>query len=235
MFLATFSKYSSAQEIIKHETDSTFFTDYVDGHEWGYLNKDNFIVGMTSKFLKDDYGKFYQIYLYIYNNNSEPYTFDPELISSELYRAKGDTIELKVYTNDAFQKKIKRSQGWAMALTGFSNGLNAGMAGYQTSYTTQRVGNYTYTTPITTYNYAAASAAQTASNTQMMILDRQMKEDRVVREEGYLKKNTIYPNEAIVGFMNIKYKKGEIIRVNIPVNGNNYSFLWGVSKDKLKK
>lgn len=33
-------------------------------------------------------------------------------------------------------KRIKNKQALAMAITGFSNGFNTGMAGYQTTYTT---------------------------------------------------------------------------------------------------
>ena len=50
--------------------------------------------------------------------------------------------------------------------------------------------------------------------------------------QRYLKKNTIYPNEAIVGFMNIKRKKGKIVKVDIPIDGEVFSFTWDVSKKK---
>lgn len=232
LIVSIFTSSLNAQEIINIENDSTFSTDYRDGAEWAYCSKANFIVGINNQEIKDDYGKFYQINIYIHNCSTEPYTFDPALVRSELYKSNGDTIQLTVYTNESFQKKIKKTQNWAMALTAFSNGLNTGMAGYQTTYTTQRVGNYTYTTPVTTYNHAAASTAQIASNTQMALMDRQMKEDRAVREEGYLKKNTIYPNEAIVGFMNIKRKKGKIVKVDIPIDEEVFSFTWDVSKKK---
>lgn len=225
----------NAQEIIRIDNDSTFFTDYRDGEEWAYSTKGNFMIGLNNKSINDDYGKFYQISIYIHNLGSNSYTFDPATIRSELYKSNGDTLQLTVYTNESFQKKIKKTQNWAMALTAFSNGLNSGMAGYQTTYTTQRVGNYTYTTPVTTYNHAAASTAQIAANTQMAVMEQQMKDDRVVREEGYLKKNTIYPDEAIVGFMNIKRKKGDVLKVEIPIDGELFYFIWDVSKKRKEK
>ena len=46
-----------------------------------------------------------------------------------------------------------------------------------------------------------------------------MTDERVTKEQGYLKKNTIHPNEGIVGYMNIKRKKGNILTINIPING----------------
>ena len=53
-------------------------------------------------------------------------------------------------------------------------------------------------------------------------------------EQGYLKKNTIHPNEGIVGYMNIKRKKGNILTINIPINGNVYSFELDVNKKNNK-
>ena len=234
-FALIFVNFINAQEIIRIDNDSTFCTDYRDGEEWAYSMKGNFVIGLNNKSISDDYGKFYQISIYIHNIGSNSYTFDPSSIRSELYKSNGDTLQLTVYTNESFQKKIKKTQNWAMALTAFSNGLNSGMAGYQTTYTTQRVGNYTYTTPVTTYNHAAASTARIAANTQMTIMEQQMKNDRVVREEGYLKKNTIYPDEAIVGFMNIKRKKGDVLKVEIPIDGELFYFIWDVSKKKKEK
>ncbi len=64
----------------------------------------------------------------------------------------------------------------------------------------------------------------------MMTLGKMMENDRVVKEQGYLKKTTVHPGESIVGYMNIKRKKGKILTVNIAVDDCVYSFDWDVSK-----
>ena len=71
-----------------------------------------------------------------------------------------------------------------------------------------------------------------ASTNRMLTLGQMMEHDRAIREEGYLKTSTIYPNEAIVGYMHIKRKKGKILTINIPINGNVYRFDWDVNKKK---
>ncbi len=59
-----------------------------------------------------------------------------------------------------------------------------------------------------------------------------MADERVIKEQGYLKKTTIHPGERIAGYMNIKRKKGNDLIVNILLNGCVYSFEWNVNKKK---
>lgn len=225
-----------AQTFIKPDNDSTVVTEYNDGRLWAYRSIGDFVVGMTNYEAKDDYGKYYQILIYINNLSEESITFNPEDITSSLLTKKGDTIVLDVYSHERYMKKVKRSQAWAMALTSFSAGLNAGSAGYSTSYTTAYGANGMPYTQITThYNAAAASAANMAAQTQIATLGKMMEEDKKAKEQGYLKMNTIHAGEAIVGYMNIKRKRGISMTVNIPVNGQIYSFDWDVAKKGKKK
>ena len=149
----------------------------------------------------------------VQNLTNDSYTFAPDIIHADITKKNGTTETLRVYSNEAFQKKIKRQQAWASALYGLSAGLNAGMAGYQTSYVTTRSYNgYTYT--------------------QLMVLSKQMEQDKKIREEGYLKKTTIHSSEGIFGYMNVEREKGTVMRVVIPVNGENYGFHWDVANKK---
>lgn len=223
----------TAQEIIVSDNDTTVLTEYHDGLLWAYRHIGDYVVGMTNNEQKDDYGRYYQIAIFVKNLGEESILFDPEEITSELYRKSGDTLSLEVYTYDEYMKKIKNAQAVTMALLGFSSGLRAGAAGYQTTYTTTYGAGYMpYTHVSTTYNAAAASMATTAATTQMLTLGKLMSDDRNTKSQGYLKKNTIHPNEGIIGYMNIKRKKGQIMTVNIPVGESVCSFNWDVSKKK---
>lgn len=100
-----------------------------------------------------------------------------------------------------------------------------------TSYSTSFTPNgYAYTTVTYHYDANAAYQANMAASQQMMTLGKMMENDRVVKEQGYLKKTTVHPGESIVGYMNIKRKKGKILTVNIAVDDCVYSFDWDVSK-----
>ena len=165
---------------------------------------------LAIKYIKDDYGKFYQIRILVQNLTNDSYTFAPDIIHADITKKNGTTETLRVYSNEAF-----------------------GMAGYQTSYVTTRSYNgYTYTQPVTTYNSTAAYQANMAATTQLMVLSKQMEQDKKIREEGYLKKTTIHSSEGIFGYMNVEREKGTVMRVVIPVNGENYGFHWDVANKK---
>jgi hypothetical protein len=225
-----------AQTFVRVENDTTVMSEYYDGRLWTYRQIGDFVVGMTNYEEKDDYGKYYQIAIFIKNLSDTPVTFEPEQITSTLYSKNNDIIPLIVYSYDEYMKKVKTTQAWSMALLGFSAGMNAGMAGYQTTCTTTYGANHIpYTQVHTTYNYAAASAANMAASIQMMTLSKLMADDRNTKSQGYLKITTIHPNEGIIGYMNIKHKKGLSMTVNIPFGGQVYSFDWDVTKKKGRK
>lgn len=222
-----------AQTLIVEETDSTLLSEYNDGRLWAYRQIDDIVVGMTNYEEKDDYGKYYQIAIFIKNLGNYSITFNPENVASSLYTKQGDSLDMQVYTYEEYMKKVENVQAWSMALLGFSAGLNAGMAGYQTTYTTSYMPNgMSYTQAHTTYNYAAASTANMAATTQIMTLGKMMADDKKTISKGYLKMNTIHPDEGIIGFMNIKRKRGSRMSVYIPIEDKVFSFDWDVSKKK---
>lgn len=222
-----------AQTFLMEEGDTTVVTEYNDGKQWAYRDANGFVVGMSNSEAKDDYGKYYQICIFISNHGNTPVDFIPEEVEARLVGKSGETMPLKVYTNEKFQRKIKNAQAWAMALYGFSAGLDAGTAGHSTSYSTSFSPNgYAYTTVTHHYDANAAFQANMAASAQIMTLGKMMDDDRAVKEQGYLKRTTVHPGECIVGYMNIKRQKGLAMTVTVPMNGHAYSFDWDVSKKK---
>lgn len=193
-----------AQTLIVPENDSTFVMEYRDGDEWGVIAKNGFVVGLSNKVVKDDYGSFYQIRILVENLTDNNYIFDPDTIFATITDQYVTDSPLKVYSAEGFQKKIKSDQAWASAFMGLAAGMES--------------------------NYNSFSTYM-----QFAAMDKQMEYDRKIRNEGYLKKNTIHPGEGIVGFMNIKRIKGQTVKVTVPVNGTDYVFTWDVSKKKKVK
>lgn len=219
-----------AQTFIYPQNDS-IMTEYNDGKFWVYLNKNDIVVGLSCFEEQDNYGKYYHLDIFIKNLSERSIIFRPDSVYSNLLTKKDDTLRLEVYTNEEYQKKIKRSQTWVMALYGISAGINTGTAGYSTSYsTTYSPKGYTYTTITNHYDANAAYQANVASINQILTLGQMMDNDRTMREQGYLKTTTIYPDETIIGFMNIKRKKGKVLTVNIPIDNYIYTFDWDVNR-----
>ena len=233
IFMLCLASSLKAQTIVIADNDTTVMSEYNDGRIWAYRQIGDFVVGMTNYEAKDDYGKYYQIAIFIKNLGESLITFDPDKVTSSLYTKRGNTLDLQVYTYEEYMKKVKKAQAWSMALLGFSAGMNAGMAGYQTTYTTTYgASGMPYTQVHTTYNYAAVSAANMAASTQMITLSKLMSDDRNTKSQGYLKITTVHPGEGIIGYMNIKKKKGQMMTVNTPIGDNVYRFDWDVTKRK---
>lgn len=79
---------SQAQTFIKIPNDTTIITEYNDGKLWAYRDINNFVVGLTCYEGKDDYGKYYQVQIFIQNLSKSPITFSPEEVTSSLQRKK---------------------------------------------------------------------------------------------------------------------------------------------------
>lgn len=223
-----------AHTIISGNNDSVW-VEYHDGLQWAYQDLDGLIVGMSNQEFKDDYGKYYKVGFFINNNRNSALIFDPEKVYADLLSNKGDTISLEVYTSEKLQKKIKNAQTWAMLLYGLSSGLNAASAAYSTTYSTTYANGYAYTTINRSYNPNAAYQANMASNIQMLALGKSMENNCRIIEQGYLKLNTVNSGDAIVGFMNIKHKKGKILRVSLNIGESDFFYSWDVDKKKKSK
>ena len=226
----------SAQKFIVDSLDNSALIEYHDGKQWAYRNIDGLTIGMTNEELNDDYGKYYQIEIFISNNRDTALLFNPEEVYAELRTKKGDTLDLEVYTNEAYQKKIKKAQTWTRILNAVATGLNSANAGYSNTYSTSySTKGYPITTISRTYDANAATQANIAANKEIQAMNEKMEQDLAVREEGYLKLNTLNPGDAIIGYMNIKHKKGNELLVTINAGQNKYLYLWDVEKKKADK
>ena len=62
--------------------------------------------------------------------------------------------------------------------------------------------------------------------------ERLAQENNYIREtikQDYLQRHTIEPQTSITGKINLKFKKGEKIKIFVPINKIQYEFLWTTS------
>ena len=81
----------------------------------------------------------------------------------------------------------------------------------------------------TSYNGAAAYQAQVIASNRIAAYDNALLSERAAKNEGYLKRTTIYPGETISGYINIERKKGVSMTINVDINGAIYTFPWNIN------
>lgn len=208
---------------------------YKDGTAWKFYDKNGIIIAIAVSEIKD-YGKYYRIDIRITNNSTVSIDFDPEnCITSygQLIENGHDTYqELKVYSADEYTTKVRNLQNLAIVLNSFAEGINASQAGHSTSNVTT-YNPYTgqsYTSTVHTYNAAAAYQAQVIANNRIASYENALRSDRAVKEQGYLKRNTIQSGEIISGYVHIaRWREGRI-SITFNIEGASYDFSFTTSK-----
>ncbi len=110
----------------------------------------------------------------------------------------------------------------AFGSSGYAYGTYSGYGTY--------TGNSSTTSRTVTYNGAAAYQAQVIASNRVAEYENSLLQERTIKEEGYLRKTTLYPGDAISGYINIKYVKGALMTVYVDINGAIYEFPWAVTK-----
>jgi hypothetical protein len=82
------------------------------------------------------------------------------------------------------------------------------------------------TTNTASFNGAAAYQANMIANQRISDYNAALNQERQVREEGYLKQNTINPGETVSGYVHIKYEKADEVDVYIEISTIKYPFTW---------
>jgi antitoxin component YwqK of YwqJK toxin-antitoxin module len=91
-------------------------------------------------------------------------------------------------------------------------------------------GNSSTTSRTTTYDGAAAYQARVIASNRMADFENSLLQERAIKQEGYLRKTTIYPGDVISGYVNIKREKGNSMTIYIDINGAIYEFPWNITE-----
>lgn len=214
--------------------DEDVLTEYNGGTLWAYLSQDSCRVGLTCYREKDEYGRYYQLGIFLQNLRRTPVTFQPDDVRCRLRKGKNDTLQLKVYSAEGYRRKVKRSRAWTAALEVFAATLDENQTVTPPSQ---------YPPPAFRRNYVASPGGNGGSGNavpgelpaptaRLLTLGQLEGGGGNLRREGYLKTTTLYPGQAVVGFMNVKRKRGNVLTVSISLGGQDYSFDWQVGKKK---
>ena len=227
---------------------------YKDGQAFQYYVHNGISITMQVS-LDNNYGKYYTAYIAIENLTGNAFDFNPNSISATLNN-NGSSVNCIVLSSNEYMKKVSNRQAWSAALVGIGQSFAANQAGYSTAKTTANINAYstrntsisgyygnnygsvygnsnTYgnaTVQSTTKSYDGAANYAAQQNAQRNINNYQNQQYQIRNElnDGYLKHNTIFNEQRIIGQISVKYEgKGALIIV-VPVNGEDYDFGWSL-------
>lgn len=231
-------------------------TYYRDGSAYHYYENGGIKLTMTL-WQEKNYGKYYVAFLAVENFSGDQFVVDPKEFKAYLFNSK-EVLEANVLSHEEYMKVVGRRQMWNQALVAFGEASMANNAGRSSSTTTinsnansgtnfNATGTYgsTYGTvdgriktntnsnsTITTnsYNGAAQYAArqQAAQNTANYQEGQENQKQSLNR--GYLKINTVFNEESVIGQFNIAFKEADELFILIPINGLNYGFKWSLKE-----
>lgn len=227
---------------------------YKDGEVFQYYIHNGISITMQVS-LDNNYGKYYTAYIAIENLSGEAFDFNPSSISAILNN-NGDIVNCKVLSSNEYMKKVSNRQAWSAALVSIGQSFAANQAGYSTSKTTANINTYsttstnisayygnnygsiygnsnTYgnaTVQSTTKSYDGAANYAAQQNAQRNINNYQNQQYQIKKElnAGYLKHNTIFNEQRIIGQISIKYEGKGALTIIVPVNGEDYKFGWSL-------
>ena len=113
-----------------------------------------------------------------------------------------------------------RGNAMAYGSGGYAYGTYNGDTNYHGSSST--------TSTTVSYNAYAAYQARVIASNRIASMEEAMWNERVQRQEGYLKKTTIYPGETVTGYVNIHREKGESMKLIVDLYGAKYEFDWNL-------
>jgi hypothetical protein len=119
-----------------------------------------------------------------------------------------------------------RSNSYGTASAYGSGGYATGSYSGNSSYS----GSAHSSSTTTTYDATAAYQARVLSANRMADFSNAQWQERQAKDEGYLKKTTIYPGETITGYIHIERKSGVSVYITIDINGAEYVYGWNYGK-----
>lgn len=229
-FLFCFRGVINAQVFEYLPNDTTTLVEYKKGKQWAYKTAHDMTVGMSVQFVKGEYGKYYQVLIYVQNNNEWTFVFNPDRISAVIETKRDKKIPLLVYSYDRYMNKVKHHQAWEMAAESFAVGINTGLAGHKTAYVngwSPSTGFYSGT--VSYFDSGAATSAAIQGGRYLDYLEEKNEYKRNTLSLNYLQKTSIHPGEHLFGHVKVKRKKGNIFHVSVPFAGSDYNYDWKIT------
>ncbi len=209
---------------------------YCDDINYRCYTKNGVQVIISATLVKEYGKKWYQLGIKITNNSLVPIEFSTDNISATVWNPYDDYSELRVWSAQEFTRRIQRQQNFAAIAVGIAEGLNRafGDDGISVSSTDSYSSRNGFNSSANvTYNAYEAQLQRTMRLNQLIDWENVMTQERIARNEGYIKRTTINPGEAISGYVNIErmtISEQSYVEFDIIINGATYKFNYNLTK-----
>lgn len=122
-----------------------------------------------------------------------------------------------------------RSSSYGSASAYGSGGYAYGNFSGSTTYSGNTIYSGSSTSTTRTYDGAAAYQAQVIASNRAAAYDNALLSERAAKNEGYLRKMTIYPGQTISGYIHIERHKGLSMNIYVYINDVAYPFSWNIN------
>lgn len=193
-----------------------------------YISNNGIEVGAYFSVI-NDYGKYFKVDISIVNNSEKRINF---LENNILVKVKGDLKDSYNYTQLTYsdyiskvQKRQKSNEIITAISVGISNGLSGNTYSQSNSSYYNKNGIGYISTNTTAYSPTLANIQMQQNQKLLTDLEVEQKNKMKFINEGYIKDNTIFPNNTLIGYYLIPYSK-KINEINFILNLEDimYSF-----------
>lgn len=228
-------------------------TKIIKGEKYFYFDDKNGLYMSVVVEAVKHYGKYYKVFIFLFNNSNTSFLFDPSQITAtgifykrmkknsktqyrELYTRRKDrgeytydtstekVKEIKVWTYKDYMNKVEERQVWDRALKGLGEAFSNSDAGYSVSYTLGNVAGSNVTYATASYDATAAAIAKEISAQKISTFSSHLESDIQVIKENYMQATTLDPQTETAGYILLNKDNPAIIELTVPVNGTIYTF-----------
>lgn len=192
-----------------------------------YHKKDGIQVHASGKWKKTQFGKFYFVSLRIINQSGHVFNVMPEQGYFKLVK-KNEIIDYGAgYGYEEYMSLIKKKSNSKEFWMAFATGLSNANAGYSSSYASSQSTSGEYTsTYVTTYNNYEANQQISQSYKELNNYSAMLDDAFDNEIQSYLKPETMDNYEELYGLIGFKYKKADLMKFTINVDGQPFEFSW---------
>ncbi|MBP1615894.1 MAG: hypothetical protein H6Q13_3342 [Bacteroidetes bacterium] len=209
------------------QSQNTIDSYYYDGQLIKFYNTEHYFISAYMKPI-NYYGDYYSIHLSILNKDITRFDFIPTHLMAT-YEYKKKERSGKVLTFEEYTQIVRGKQAWQETLMGLAVGFQA-FANNREQIASAKIVSGGQVSHISIYDNGS-DRIQNMMNDARQLEENHLNDLEIVKD-GYLKRHTLFRNNELMGFINIKYHKCNKLTFTVPINNEAFTFDWEFECDE---